>query len=80
MERKQFYTFCKCCGKQILMTRNAKTGNWVPCDPAVIWFTPSGGNETFVDQYGKICRGYRSRTGEIGYRRHFASCKAVKTA
>ena len=79
MERKQFFTTCKYCGRQILMTRNGQTGKWIPCNPVVEWFTPSGGPETFIDEYGKTCRGYRSGTGEIGYRRH-TTCKAVKTA
>ena len=67
----QFYRICKFCGKQILMTRCEDTGRWIPCDPYIVKFTPSGGPETFVNENGKTCRGFRSEKGEFGYRKHF---------
>ena len=66
----QFYTICRDCGKQILMTRCEDTGRWIPCEPYVHRFTPSGGPVTYVNTEGKLCHGYRSRDGEIGYMKH----------
>ena len=66
----QFYTICRDCGKQILMTRCEDSGRWVPCDPYILRFQPSGGPETYVNADGKLCRGYRSDGGEFGYRKH----------
>ena len=70
----QFYTHCRRCGRQILMTRNRQTGAWVPCDPEILRFTPAGGPETYVNTDGKYCRGKRDRNGEFGYRRHRRDC------
>ena len=66
----QFYSICRCCGKQILMTRCEDTGRWIPCDPYVVRFRSSGGPETFVDTKGILRRGVRDENGEIGYRKH----------
>ena len=73
---EQFYTRCRDCGKQILMTRCEKTGQWVPCNPDIMWFTPAGGPETYVNTDGKLCRGVRNydHSGEIGYRKHRRDC------
>lgn len=70
----QFYKICRDCGKQILMTRCEETGRWMPCDSLIMRFTPAGGPETYINEDGKLCRGYRSKDGEFGYKNHRRSC------
>ena len=76
MERKQFFTTCRYCGKQILMTRNVDNGKFTPCDPTVIWFFPDEDcKEGFVDEDGRFVFGYASDTmWHVGYRKHSMTC------
>jgi len=71
-----FYTLCRDCGRQILMVQDIKTGRWIPCNPEIHKYKPSGGPETYVSEEGKLQRGRRDNTGEWGYQKHFRSCKA----
>lgn len=65
----------------ILMTQRADDGRWVPCDPEIRRFRPSGGPETYINENGKTCRGKRDRDGsEVGYRRHRTDCVRGVTA
>ena len=66
----QFYTICRGCGKQILMTRCEDTGRWVPCNPVIGRYKPSGGPLTYVNTDGKLVRGTIANDGEFGYRKH----------
>lgn len=70
----QFMTYCRRCGRHILMTRCEEDGRWVPCDPEIHRYRPAGGPETYVNVDGKYCRGVRDRDGEVGYRRHRRDC------
>jgi len=71
----QFYTICKRCGRQILMTKTEQ--GWMPCHPEVMRFRPAGGPCTFVNEDGKVCRGERVfGGGEIGYEKHWRHCVA----
>ena len=47
MPTKQFFTTCKRCGKQILMTQDLDSLKWIPCEPEIRRFKPSGGPETY---------------------------------
>ena len=82
MDRKQYFTTCKYCGMQILMTRNVDTGRFTPCDPLVIRFFPDEDeDEVFIDEDGRATRGYRSDVmGYVGYKKHSTSCKARNSA
>ena len=82
MDRKQFFTTCKYCGKQILMTRNVDTGRFTPCDPLIVRFFPDdGSDEFFIDEDGKNVRGFQSDTmGHIGYKKHYVYCKVRNSA
>lgn len=70
----QFYTFCKRCGRQILMTRCEKDGRWVPCDPEIRRYKRSGGPFSFVSTEGDLCYGTPDSNGEWGYRKHRRNC------
>ena len=72
--REQFFTECRRCKHQILMTYNPRTGRWIPCDPEIKRFRRSGGPETFVTPEGEVCYGERDRNGEFGYRKHRRDC------
>ena len=77
MDRKQFMTHCKYCGKLIVMTRNVDSGRFTPCDADVIRFIPNhNANTIFINLDGQMVRGDRAEKGEIGYRRHLLSCEA----
>lgn len=71
---EQFITRCRRCGKQILMTRNIRTGAWVPCDPEVRRYIRADGPETYVTPEGVLLHGVRDNRGDIGYRRHRRDC------
>lgn len=73
---EQFFTQCKFCGKQILMTRNLKNGNWIPCDPEIRKFTPGGGPNTYITPEGEMVRGCHTYGGpeSYGYKRHRKDC------
>lgn len=80
---KQFETFCKCCGRKILMTWSEGSNRWVPCEPEIFRYRRSGGPFTYVNPEGKICRGERLGRGyfdpsaEFGYQRHRTDCAKV---
>lgn len=76
MPTKQFFTTCKRCGKQILMTQDLGSLKWIPCEPEIRRFKPSGGPETYVTPEGKLQRGERAYDGEVGYRKHRKDCMA----
>ena len=81
MDRKQYMTFCKYCGRHILMTRNVDTGRFTPCDADIIRFVPNeNANNIFINLDGQMQRGDYTEKGEIGYKRHLLSCKGRKTA
>lgn len=70
----QYFTTCRYCGKQILLTR-ADNGKTIPCDPEIIRFNPTGGPDTFVTETGRFLRGERDRNGtEMGYKKHLKGC------
>lgn len=71
---EQYYTFCRRCGRQILMTRCKDTGRWIPCDPEIHKYKPAGGPYTYVTAEGMFRRGVRDRNGEWGYQRHRRDC------
>ena len=73
----QRYGTCKGCGVQVLWIQTT-AGNWMPCNPEAVFFTPGGGPETFVTPRGKVERGKRSRGGQCGYISHFATCPESK--
>ena len=70
----QFMTFCRRCGRHILMTRSVEDGRWIPCDPEIMRFNSSSGSGMYVNTNGKISYGKRSKDGEFGYRRHSMYC------
>lgn len=70
----QFLTTCKRCGQPILMTKCENKGIWIPCEPKERRFVPSGGPDTYVNEFGMLCRGKRNPNGEIGYKKHLRSC------
>ena len=76
MACRQFFSNCEKCGKLILMTQNQQNKMWIPCDPELYRFTPSGGPETYVTPEGNIIRGKRDRFGQYGYRKHKKGCIA----
>ena len=73
---EQFFTTCKFCGKQILMTRNLRNGIWIPCDPEIRKYTPGGGPNTYITAEGEIVRGGKWFGGQeaFGYKRHRKDC------
>lgn len=71
---RQFETFCKRCGRKILMTRNERDGRWVPCDPEIRKYHRSGGPCAYVNTDGMLCYGTPSADGEWGYRKHRRNC------
>ena len=75
MERKQYFTTCKHCGKQILMTRNIETGRFIVCNPEIRFFEP-GGEDPYITPDGQTVMGKSSNRGEIGYRKHSITCEA----
>ena len=74
----QFFTFCKRCGKQILMTQDSVSHRWFPCNPQVVGFVAfECGPSTFVSaEDGSVKHGYESgsHTAERGYYRHRRDC------
>lgn len=75
MACEQFFTTCKRCGKRILMTKNIHNGVWVPCDPLLRKFKPSGGPHTYVTEGGELIRGQSAYDGDhYGYRKHRKDC------
>ena len=79
MERKQYFTNCRYCGRQILMTRNTDTGRFTPCDPAIKKYVPNpNGNVLYVNEDGKAHWGFISDHigAEFGYLKHYTSCSA----
>lgn len=79
MERKQYFTTCKHCGKQILMTRNIETGRFIVCNPEIRFYKP-GGDDIYITPDGQTVKGRSDNNGEIGYRKHSFSCEARKRA
>ena len=75
METRQFFTNCRNCGRQILMTYDGKDRRWIPCDPEIRKYKASGGPETYVTPTGELKRGVRDYNGEFGYRKHRKDCK-----
>lgn len=74
-ERDQYFTHCRRCGKQILMTYNMRKGQWIPCDPEIKRYRiTDSGSETFVTPEGETHRGERFFDGVYGYRRHRRDC------
>lgn len=78
---RQFETFCKRCGRKIIMTLDEKTGRWVPCDTEIHKYIPGGGPFTYVNTEGQKRRGEKTTSydwdGEWGYRQHRADCATV---
>jgi len=76
MDRRQFFTTCKYCGKQILMIRNVETGRYTPCNPEINWMIPTiEGNEVFIDEDGRKRIGaYTDTAREVGYKKHSITC------
>ena len=71
----QFLTFCRSCGKQILMTRCEETGHWIPCNPLIQRYNPTYGNEPFIDTHGMRRTGQPDMHGsEFGYSHHGKDC------
>lgn len=73
MAENGFFTFCRRCGRQILMVRNLHTGQWTPCNAEILRFK-EGTSETFIDTNGYFRAGTRSATGEVGYKEHRRTC------
>ena len=80
----QFETFCKRCGRKILMTRNEQNGRWVPCDPEIRRYRRGDGSFTYVNPEGQVFRGelvgrgFFDPNAEFGYQRHSADCAYVR--
>lgn len=72
----QFFTSCKRCGKQILMTQNVATHKWTPCNPTILYFTEKDTPDVFVTVDGEIMHGVPAVNGEgkLGYLRHRRDC------
>lgn len=70
MPSRQFFTNCRKCGRQILMTQCLRTGAWIACDPQIFRFNPGFGYDTYVTPEGDIIRGDRDRNGLFGYHKH----------
>lgn len=75
---KQFETFCKCCGRKIIMTYSSTRKRWVPCNPDIRRYREEAGPYIFVNPYGDIRHGVptdsRDPGGEWGYQRHRMEC------
>ena len=68
---------CRGCGAEIAFIKTVK-GKTMPVDPESVYFTPSGGPETFVTMSGDVVRGARRKNGAvIGFISHFATCPAA---
>jgi len=67
---RQFFTTCRHCGRQILMTQNLQNREWVPCDPQIFRYRLSTGGQLYVTPEGNTVRGLPDRDGLFGYRRH----------
>ena len=68
---KQFFTTCKFCGKQILMTMNLENGTWVACNPELLRYRlTENGYGRYVTPEGSVVRGERDRDGLFGYKKH----------
>ena len=81
MDRKQYMTHCKYCGKLIVMTRNTETGRFTPCDPTIQWILSGIGDDVFINFDGQIVHGKISNgTAEPAYKKHSLSCKGRKSA
>lgn len=78
MERRQFYTKCRFCGKAILMTRNIDNGKFKPCNPEILHFVPDEeAEDVFVNENGQNVHGIPdSHIGAIGYKRHYCKTRA----
>lgn len=74
----QFYTFCKRCKRQILMTQDNVTHKWSPCDPEIFTFIEDDSvPDTFVSaEDGAVKHGLPSDKyfAERGYSRHRRDC------
>lgn len=70
----QFMTYCKRCGRQILMTRSIEDGRWIPCDPLIHRYNPCGGPKMYVNAQGLVKYGKRDPNGEWGYQKHSMYC------
>ena len=71
---EQFFTFCRKCGQQILMTRNQMNGKWIPCDPELRRFTPRPGGRKYVTPEGGTISGMHDKDGQFGYQHHGRTC------
>jgi len=73
---EQFFTTCKFCGKQILMTRNLRNGIWIPCNPEIRHFQSGGGPNTYITPEGEVVHGQNATFGSdsFGYIRHRKDC------
>lgn len=75
---KQFETFCKNCGRKIIMTYNEKSDRWVPCEPDIFRYVRNAGPSAYVNPDGEIYRGKRMAVdylgGEWGYQKHRRDC------
>ena len=73
---EQFFTTCRYCGRQILMTRNIDTGRYTPCNPEVIRFIPDEGAESvFINENGQTEHGFFTDVmGKVGYQKHSIFC------
>lgn len=76
MRSKQFFTTCKRCHRQILMTYCPDTMRWIPCDPELIRFCECDVPESYVTTEGIVKHGKPDANGEIGYRKHRKDCEA----
>ena len=73
---EQFFTTCRKCGRQILMTRNIYNKYWIPCDPEILRYKPAAVSSNYVTPEGIVVSGKPDRDGEFGYRLHRRTCKA----
>ena len=78
MDKKQFFTNCRYCGRQILMVRNTDTGRFTPCDPLIGKYIPNPDGVQYINEGGKANYGFISdhMGAEFGYTKHYATCKA----
>ena len=72
----QFFTECRRCGKQILMTQDIATHKWTPCNPEILFFVEKDVPNVYVTPDGEIKHGVPSVNGkgETGYIRHRRDC------
>lgn len=76
--RDPYFTSCRRCGRQILMTYSPDSAKWYACDPEIRRYRPSGGPESYLTPDGKLRRGERAYDGDVGYRKHRKDCDAAK--